>query len=236
MRFWLPKIIFGLILIGLAYFLLKNQDLYFDIDDDSANSAEIAQTDAPSVTEPAVEEPAKAKPAPKKTSPSTQKKSVNSAAAGLSKFYASINPDMSKKGPRIRKNVVYLPDPKGDLEKLLEARRKVTRPLKPSWQGSTDSRRFQVGQTLFQKISEYASNDGLEVIWWLNRDLVVKDAFRIKQNIIKTSLQLGKALNGHFIDGVSTYFCYKHRTLVFIDVPIPYLEQECKLLRSKSGY
>jgi hypothetical protein len=228
MKFWIPKILFGLILGALAYYLLKNQDLLFG--DNKVIAPVAVESDQPGQTSGA--KPAKQE----KKAEKEREMPTNAAAAGLSKFYASINPDMSKKGPRIRKNVVYLPDPKGDLKKLLEARRIVTRPLKPSWQGSTESRPFRVGQTVFQKLSEYAGNDGLEVIWWLNRDLVVKDPFRINKDIIQTSLQLGKALSGHFIDGVSAYFCHKHRTLVFIDVPIAYLEKECTLIRSKSGY
>ena len=77
---------------------------------------------------------------------------------------------MTRKALKLENNIVYLPDPKGDLEKILEARRLITRPLRKNWTGKTDSHPFRLGETLFQKLSQYSQENGLEVIWWLNRD------------------------------------------------------------------
>ena len=123
-----------------------------------------------------------------------------------------------------------MPEPKGDLEKILEARRLTTRPLRKNWTGKTESHPFRLGETLFQKLSEYAQDNGLEVIWWLNRDFLVKDAFRVNKNIITTSYQVGKAIEGHFENGLSIYFCYQQRAIVLIEHDIPYLANECMLL------
>ncbi|WDE04225.1 hypothetical protein SG34_023225 [Thalassomonas viridans] len=230
MKFWLPKIIFGLILISLAFFLLKNQDFIFAPSDRGGQVAEIElpvqQRESTSIKDTTIKPQTRA----------VSKESSNAAAEGLSRFYASINSDLGKKGPRIKNHVVYLPDPKGDIDKLLEARRLVTRPLRANWQGDKESRPFRVGQTVFQKLSEYAEDNGLQVIWWLNRDFLVKDPFRINKNIIDTAYQLGKGVEGHFENGVSTFFCYRHRTLVLIDLPTEYIKKECTLLKSKTGY
>jgi len=230
MKFWLPKIIFGLFLVTLAFLLLKNQDFIFS---SSGSGGKVAEIDLPVQEKPATKlKDATIKPKAR----AVNKESVNAAAEGLSRFYASINPDLEKKGPRIKNHVVYLPEPKGDIDKLLEAKRLVTRPLRASWQGDKESRPFRVGQTVFQKLSEYAEDNGLEVIWWLNRDFLVKDPFRINKNIIDTAYQLGKGVEGHFENGVSTFFCYRHRTLVLIDLPTEYIKKECTLLKSKTGY
>ena len=69
----------------------------------------------------------------------------------------------------------------------------------------------------FKSLSEYTQDNGLEVIWWLNRDFLVKDAFRINKDIITTSYQVGKAIEGHFENGLSIYFCYQQRTIVLIE-------------------
>ncbi|WDE13011.1 TcpQ domain-containing protein [Thalassomonas haliotis] len=230
MKFWLPKIIFGLILIIVAFLLLKNQDFIF--------SASERGEHVPEISLPVQEKmPTKLKDTTiKPKARAVNKESSNAAAEGLSRFYASINSDLGKKGPRIKNHVVYLPEPKGDIDKLLEARRLVTRPLRANWQGDKESRPFRVGQTVFQKLSEYAEDNGLEVIWWLNRDFLVKDPFRINKNIIDTAYQLGKGVEGHFENGVSTFFCHRHRTLVLIDLPTDYIKKECTLLKSKTGY
>lgn len=229
MSFWLRNIVLAGILIVLAYLLFDNQEALFSIAEQGAEESSAILTSEAS--DDATQSPVK-KPKQKATS----KKSNNAAADGLSRFYASINPDMNTKGPRIRNNVVFLPDPSGNLVKILEARKMVTRPYRKSWQGNTESRAFRTGQTILQKLSEYANQEGLEIIWWLNRDFIIKGPFRIEKNILETSFQLGRSVEGHFENGIKVFFCYRHRTLVFIDVPIDYLTAECKMLQSKSGY
>lgn len=230
MNFWLRNIILAVILITLAYFLFVNQELLFSFNEQTPEQQTSEVT--ADVTKKTIEKKAKTKPKANKP------RSTNAAAEGLSKFYASINPDMNSKGPRIKNNVVFLPDvePAIKLIELLEARRHTTRPYRKNWQGTTDNRPFRKGQTLYQKLNEYAVNDGLELIWWLNRDLIVKSPFRIDQNILDTARQIGRSIEGHFINGVATYFCYRHRAIVLIEEPIEYLTEECILLKSKRKY
>jgi len=223
MNFWLRNIILGGLLIGLASALLFNKELLFSLSEEAADDIVAATADLhhqEDVESAAIE--------PEKKSVQTKKRK-NAAADGLSRFYANLH-DKDDKGPKIRNNIVYLPEPKGELEEILEARRLITRPLHNSWTGKTDSHPFRKGETLFQKLSEYAQDNGIEVIWWLNRDFLVKDAFRINKNIITTSYQVGKAIEGHFENGLSIYFCYQQRTIVLIEHDIPYLANECMLL------
>ena len=221
MAFWIRSIIFAAILIGLAVYLLANPELWETLNNSVSSSSSNGQTSTSSTSE------TKKLSAPAPVS----KKSTNKAAEGLSNFYANLHGDMdAENGPRVRNNIVYLPDPKGDLEELLEARRLVTRPLRKTWQGSKENRPFRTGFTLHQKLAEYANADGLEVIWWLNRDFIIKDPFRIDHDIIQTAYRVGKAVEGHFQNGLSTYFCYQHRAIVLIEEAVPYLDEECKLL------
>lgn len=223
MNFWLRNIIFGSILIALAFLLFDNQEVLFSP----------SENESPVSEEVAVIKPADKATMTKKT-PAKEIKSKNAAADGLSRFYANLHGDDNSSGPKIRNNIVYLPDPKGDIVKLLEARRIVTRPLRRTWRGSNENHPFRLGETLFQKLSEYANSEGLEVIWWLNRDFLVKDPFRINKEIIKTAFQVGKAVEGHFQEGINVYFCYQQRAIVLINLDIPYLNEECILLPVKS--
>jgi len=225
MNFWLRNIALAGILLVLAYLLFDNQNALFSIAEQGAEEGSALISDVTSETT-----------APAKPTKFTKKKSTNAAADGLSRFYASINPDMNSKGPKIRNNIVFLPDPSGNLVKILEARKMVTRPYRKSWQGNVEARPFRTGQTILQKLTEYANTEGLEIIWWLNRDFIIKDPFRIEKNILETSFQLGRSVEGHFENGLKVYFCYRHRAIVFIDEPIDYLTDECTMLQSKSGY
>jgi len=218
MGFWIRNIAFLAVLLALSYYLFENQDTLFP-----EQQAETLQEE-----QSAVSTTGKVTVKPKIT-----KKNSNAAAAGLSRFYANLHGEADGDGPRVRNNIVYLPEPKGDLVEILEARRLVTRPLRANWRGTTENRPFRKGETLHQKLVEYANKDGLEVIWWLNRDFIIKDPFRIDKNIIKTAYQVGNAVGGHFPDGLSIFFCNQQRTLVLIEKDISYLSEECLLLPQK---
>jgi toxin co-regulated pilus biosynthesis protein Q len=225
MRFWLRYIIFTVIIIGLAVAAYLNMDLLLSYIEDTP--AEQVASSSDKKADSASTEATKTKKKAKKKQPYTK----NAAAEGLSRFYASINPDDKGKGPKIRNGVVFLPDPTDNLEKFMEARRMVTRPLPKKWKGTKQSYAYRKGETLYQKLSEYAKQDKLEVIWRLNRDLLVKDPFRINKDIFKMSYQVGQALSGRFAGGVFTYFCYKHRAIVLIEYANKYLDKQCILLK-----
>ncbi|ARD45095.1 TcpQ domain-containing protein [Colwellia sp. PAMC 21821] len=232
MKFWLLSIVSGLMLIGLALALWLNQELLFSFSQDVADETVATKVDRHH--DDKAETDGEADPVAKEEVIKAKKK-TNAAADGLSRYYANLHGEMDGKGPKIRNNIVYLPDPEGDLEKILEARRLITRPLRKNWTGNTDSHPFRLGETLYQKLSEYANENDLEMIWWLNRDFLVKDAFRINENIITTSYQVGKAIEGHFENGLSIYFCYQQRAIVLIENSIPYLAKECMLLPKGSS-
>lgn len=234
MGFWIRNLIFGVILAITAYILLANQELLVDIIELFDDKEEVAEVIiAPENASEEVASELSSAPTPAK--PKVEKKSGNAAADGLSRFYASINPSFNERGPRIRENIVYLPDPKGNLTEILEARKKVTRPLRKNWRGNREARPFRVGETLYQKLSEYGQEQGVEVMWWLNRDFLVKDPFRIDKDIVKTAFQVGKAIEGHFEHGIDIYFCYKHRMLVLIAEPNTYLKAECTELSNQQS-
>jgi len=225
MSFLVRNIIFGVILIVLAYLFFANQDLLMSFGEDTSQSM-------PKATVEEIEVP----PASTSKKPQVDNTGGNKAAKGLSKFYANINADTDVDEPTIRNNIVYLPTPKGDLELMLDERRDKVLPLDPSWEGTKESRPFRLGETIFQKLYEHAQNEKLKVFWRLNRDYVVKDAFRINKNILKTALQLGQGISGHFQHGVSIYFCYQSRSIVFIEGTKSYLNDRCTLLTRESNY
>jgi len=230
MNFWIRNIILGVFLTALAWAFLANQDFLLALDG-SLDKVEDSTVDSSQTAEDLSLQDAKNKASKYQQG----RTSTNAAAAGLSKFYANLHGDMDAKGPKVRNNIVYLPDPKGNIAELLQAREMVVRPYKKNWQGSTESRPFRRGQTLNQKLAEYSQKDGVELIWWLNRDYIIKDPFRIEKDILTTSFQVAKAIEGHFESGLSIFFCNRQRAIVVIEsAPQPYLDEECILLKSKN--
>ena len=230
MNFWLRNIILGGILALLAWAFFANQDLLLSIDGsgEQEDQTEITTNDEP--LKPTTDKNKEKKH--QQTKPSS-----NAAADGLSRFYANLYGEKDGKGPKIRNNIVYLPDPKGDIKKILQARELTVRPYKKSWKSITESRPFRTGETLNQKLVEYSAKEGIDLIWWLNRDYVVKDPFRIKKDILRTTFQVAKAVEGHFESGLSVFFCNKQRAVVVIEsAPHSFLDDECIKLESTNSY
>jgi hypothetical protein len=232
MNFWLRNLILGIFLTALAWAFVANQDFLLSldgslgkVDDSSLNNTE------------AVLDSTEIEPKSKTSRYQQGRSSTNAAALGLSKFYANLHGDMDEKGPKVRNNIVYLSDPKGDLVKLLQAREMVVRPYNKNWQGSIESRPFRRGETLNQKLDEYSDKEGIDLIWWLNRDFIVKDPFRVEKDILKTTFQVAKAIEGHFESGLSIFFCNRQRAIVVIEsAPQPFLDEECILLANANKY
>lgn len=223
MLFWIKNIVFAAILIALAVYLIANEEELF-----GSSSSEVLATEEKE--QPKIEQP-------KYRKPSISEKQSNAAAEGLSRFYANLRgSDDPADGPRVRNNIVYLSEPSGDLEEILEAKRKMVRPLLKNWRSDVENRPFRPPHTLHQKLLMYAEDEGLDVIWWLDRDFLIKDPFRVNKDIIDTAYQVGQAIEGHFQNGLSVYFCYQHRTIVLIDRVLSYLDENCtKLPRSNRG-
>jgi hypothetical protein len=232
MNFWLRNIILGVVLCGLAFAFLANQDLLLSLDGSLGQVSEEEMLPEPA-PDPNADNTHLVKDKPKVATP----KSSNAAAVGLSKFYANLHGDMSKGGPKVRNNIIYLPDPKGDLTEILQAREMMVRPYKKNWHGSTESRPFRKGDTLYQKLAEYTEKDGVELLWWLNRDFIVKDPFRVDKNLLVTVFQSAKSIEGHFQSGLSIFFCPRQRSIAVIESePHAFLDEECMLLQSENPY
>lgn len=231
MGFWIRSIIFAIILIGLAVAFFLNQDYLLSLADTPEQAVETEKSAVKATT------PVPTASKKEKTKYQQGRKPDNAAAQGLSNFYAKVyGDDIDASGPKIRNNIIYLPEPHGDLVEILQERELTVRAYNANWQGTTVARAFRKGETLYQKLSQYAKEDELEIIWWLNRDFIVKDPFRIEKNILKTAYQIGEAVSGHFPEGISSYFCYRQRTLVFINEAPQYIINECALLKPKNAY
>lgn len=219
--FWIRNVGFALILAVLAYFLFANKDILF------TETAKETLT-----TEEVLADKAQADETLHDNSeiPTVTENEKNAAAAGLSRFYANLRGTDEESGPRVKNNIVYLPEPKGDLVDILIAKKMVTRPLRSNWRSSEKNAAFRIGFTLNQKLSEYAEESGLDVIWWLDKDFLIKDPFRINKDIVQMTYQVSQAIQGHFPNGVKAYFCNQHRTLIVTEKDYEYLDEECVLL------
>lgn len=213
MSFWIRNAIIAAALVGLAIAFIINKDLILSTNQEEAQAQDIETQEKEKMAAAAAKKYKQGQ------------KTGNAAADGLSKFYAKIYGDKNER--KIVNNVIFLPDPEGDVVEILTARKLIVRPYSRNWSGENISRPFRKGETLYQKLTEYSTEEGLEILWWLNKDFIIKDPFRIDKDIVQTARQIGNAVAGHFPEGINSYFCYLQRTIVFVNEPIQYLNDEC---------
>ncbi len=158
------------------------------------------------------------------------KNSKNAAAEGLSRFYSSIRTQVNKSQER-DKYVLKLPSPEVNIDAALTQRAKIVEPSTPNWSGEIIPRRFETGTTLKDVLSDYAQSEDVVLYWYLSKDYVVKDHFRVDSTFTSALYQVGRAINDDFENEVYTFFCYRQRAAVITELPSEYVREHCKRLR-----
>ncbi|MCQ8878129.1 toxin co-regulated pilus biosynthesis Q family protein [Pseudoalteromonas shioyasakiensis] len=159
------------------------------------------------------------------------KETKNAAAQGLSRFYSALRNQVNKSNER-DKYVLKLPKPELNIDAALIERARVVEPSSPNWTGEFIPRRFKNGSTLKKTMSEYAHNEDIVLYWYLSKDYVVKDHFRVDSNFNSTLYQVGRAINDDFENEVYTFFCFKQRAAVITELPSEYVRENCRRLKS----
>ena len=159
------------------------------------------------------------------------KDTKNAAAQGLSRFYSSLRNQVNKSNER-DKYVLKLANPDINIDAALTERAKVVEPSSPNWTGELMPRRFENGSTLKNVLTDYARDEDIVLYWYLSKDYVIKEHFRVDSNFNSTLYQVGRAINDDFENEVYTFFCFKQRAAVITELPSEYVRENCKRLRS----
>ncbi len=150
----------------------------------------------------------------------------NAAAKGLSQFYSAIRNSANALADA-KKYVLEIQKPEVQLNTALKERARFVTPSKASWRGEQKSRRFKKGQTLKTVLNDMAQQEGIALMWYLEKDYVIKHSFRVDDNFIATLYQVGQAIDSDFEYDVKSYYCYKHRTAVITEKPSTFVQDNC---------
>ena len=158
------------------------------------------------------------------------KDTKNAAAEGLSRFYSSIRNQV--KNNESDQYVLKLQKPDQTLDSVLKDRTRTVDPMPANWAGKIEPRRFEDGSTLKDILDEYAKSEGIQLYWYLSKDYVVKDYFRVDSDFTSALYQVGRAINDDFEHEVYTYFCYKQRAAVITELPSEFVRTNCIKLKT----
>ena len=155
-----------------------------------------------------------------------------SISENMSDFYADYR--LSSRHPReenLGDFVMEVKISEQPLGERLQKMESLQKPVSGRWVGEHKHRTFKAGSTLRSGITNYAQSEGMQVIWELDQDFIVKHPFQLDDSILGSLNIIAKAIDPNFDGEVKAYMCPRQRSLVITDKNSDYLEQQCALAR-----
>ena len=166
----------------------------------------------------------------KKSAPVPEsQKEEKSVSKGLSEFYSEFR--MSATDPLRGEQSDFVLDIDGvdpNLDSKLEMMVSKTRPVESDWTGEQKYRTFQEGNTLREAISQYAQEEGVQLIWNLEQDFVIKHQFQIKNTVSGSLAEIVSAIDSSFESEVKAYLCTEQRSFVVTAEETELLKNQCE--------
>jgi hypothetical protein len=151
-----------------------------------------------------------------------------SIADSMTDFYADYR--LSSRHPREEGLGDFVMEVKTSDKPLGERLRKMEsleKPVSGRWVGEHKHRTFKPGSTLRSAITDYAQSEGMQVIWELDQDFIVKHTFQLDDSILGSLKMIANAIDANFDGEVKAYMCPRQRSLVITAKSTEYLEKQC---------
>lgn len=162
--------------------------------------------------------------------PASQKEE-KSVSKGLSEFYRDFR--MSSTDPLEDEQGDFVLDIAGvdpNLDSKLAQMSSQTRPVDKNWTGEHKYRTFAEGNTLREVISKYAQAEGMQLIWNLEQDFVIKYQFQLDNTVAGSLAKIASAIDSSFEGEVRAYLCADQRSLVVTALETDFLANQCRLV------
>lgn len=163
--------------------------------------------------------------------PASQKEE-KSVSKGLSEFYRDFR--MSSTDPLEGEQSDFVLDIAGvdpNLDSKLAKMSSQTRPVEKNWTGEHKYRTFAEGNTLREAIAQYAQAEGMQLIWNLEQDFVIKHQFQLDNTVAGSLAKIASAIDSSFEGEVQAYLCAEQRTLVVTAQETDFLKSQCRRVR-----
>lgn len=156
------------------------------------------------------------------------KTSENPVAKGVAKFYSEVRQALKPGAERLNDYTIQLPEPEVSMSDQLDSRDGNVRPAPEDWNGENKKRSFKQNDTLKTALSQYANEEGIELIWDLKYDYIVKHHFAETSDMKTLIRKISTTVKSDYSGNVTTYFCKDARALVITDKSDPYLVGNCE--------
>ncbi|WP_199611183.1 TcpQ domain-containing protein [Flocculibacter collagenilyticus] len=152
---------------------------------------------------------------------------ATSSGSSFAKAYEKFREALSNTSDPIDEFIINLKLSDNTLEEDLTERKRFTKPMPRKWKGAVRDRRFRPGDTLKDKMEDFAQEEGLVMYWRLERDYKIKHYFQTDSTFLHTLAKTAQAIGSDFEVEVVAYFCPNERAAVIAKSPSGYLERNC---------
>ncbi len=165
-----------------------------------------------------------------KSKPQGQSKQ-KSVSQGMTDFYAAYRMSSSKPfEDDIGDFVMDVNPPKSPLNDRLKDMESIQNNISTRWVGEHKYRSFRAGSTVREAITNIAQSEGMQIIWELDKDFIIKNQFQMDNTVAGSVAKIAGAINGSFEGEVHAYICPKQRSLVIMEGSSSYVKENCTLL------
>ncbi|MAB93597.1 MAG: hypothetical protein CL595_06625 [Alteromonas sp.] len=151
---------------------------------------------------------------------------------GLSDFYREYR--MSSTDPLKEEQGDFVLDIAGvdpQLDTKLARMSSEAKPVDEKWTGEHKFRTFKEGVTLREAISSYAQAEGMQLIWNLEQDFLIKYQFQLDNTVAGSLAKIASAIDSSFSGTVTAYICPEQRSLVVSARETPFLIENCQVVQ-----
>lgn len=152
-----------------------------------------------------------------------------SISTNMSSFYSDYRKSQTKPvEEEVSDFVMQLNDSEDrPLTERLKEMESTQQPVTGRWVGEHKYRTFEAGTTLREAITLFAQKEGMQVIWELDQDFIVKDHFQMDDTIVGSLHKIARTVDSNFNGTVRAYVCPKNRSLVITEKESEYLNKFC---------
>ncbi|GAC13331.1 TcpQ domain-containing protein [Aliiglaciecola lipolytica] len=154
-----------------------------------------------------------------------------SVSQGMTDFYAAYRMSSSKPfEDDIGDFVIQVNPPKQPLDERLKNMESIQSNISTRWVGEHKYRSFRAGSTLREAITNYAQSEGMQVLWELDKDFIIKNQFQLDNTITGSLAQIASAVDGSFEGEVKAFICPKQRSMIVTEEISKYIRENCTLI------
>ena len=163
----------------------------------------------------------------------TAKKDKN-VSSNMSSFYSKYRQSQTKPLEERTSDFVMKLNETSDrtLNDRLKDMESIQQPVTGRWVGEHKFRTFSAGSTLRESITNFAQKEGMQVIWELDQDFIIKDHFQMDDTIVGSLHKIARTVDSNFNGTVRAYVCPRNRSLVITAKESDYLTRYCALAES----